>query len=147
MSATHGGRLRGGGSTGAVGTGARRGAPLSDLLCSLRARPQSHRGGGAAGPVPGSGWRRARRPETRLGAPPAGSPLGAPWSEGCKPPRQVGWGTSNKPRFPGEGGESQWQDLAFSGTLPLTCFVALNKSANLSRPNLEIGVHELIQSI
>lgn len=51
------------------------------LGCTLSSRwrpaPEAARepGGGAAGPVPGAGWRRARGPGTGLGAPPAGSPL------------------------------------------------------------------------
>lgn len=52
------------------------------------AEPQRSRGGGAASPVPGAGWRSARPPGTGLGAPPAGNPLGQPWDEGAEPPCQ-----------------------------------------------------------
>lgn len=125
--------------------GARRGAPLSDLLSSLRARPPAE---------PPRRRRGGSRPRRRLGgAPgdrdpargaPAGSPLGTPWSEGGKPPRRVG-SAPQKPRFPGEGAKASSKTWRFHGLRRL--LVALNKSANLFRPNLEIGVHELTQSI
>lgn len=84
--ATHGGRLRCGwrGGHGSHGGAAGRAAIRSALLPARRvpshspAEPRRSRGGGAASPVPGAGWRRARLPGTGLGAPPAGNPRDSP---------------------------------------------------------------------
>lgn len=85
-------------AAGVVGTGVTvrsgaRGDPLRSRPCAPGALPLARgatrsRGGGAASPVPGAGWRSARPPGTGLGAPPAGNPLGQPWDEGAEPPCQ-----------------------------------------------------------
>lgn len=69
---------------GAPGRGGVRGARLSSAPCARRppAEPPRSRGGGAASPVPGAGWRRARTLRPELGAPPAGTPAGLPRGEG-----------------------------------------------------------------
>lgn len=71
-------RLRWAGTAGTAGASgcAARGSALLPASCPP-AEPRRSRGGGAAGPVPGAGWRRAPRPGTGVGAPPAGSP---PWT-------------------------------------------------------------------
>lgn len=67
----------------APGRGGVRGAPLCSAPCAGRppAEPPRSRGGGAASPVPGAGWRRARTLGPELGAPPAGTPAGPPRGE------------------------------------------------------------------
>lgn len=95
--ATHGGRLRCSwrGGHGSHGGAAGRTTIRSAILPARRvpshspAEPRRSRGGGAASPVPGAGWRRAWRRGTGLGAPPAGNPLGQPWDKGPEPPCQV----------------------------------------------------------
>lgn len=71
-------RLRWAGTADTAGASgcAARGSALLPASCPP-AEPRRSRGGGAAGPVPGAGWRRAPRPGTGVGAPPAGSP---PWT-------------------------------------------------------------------
>lgn len=85
--ATHGERLR----CMCGGLDVRRGAAgytaLGSALLLAPARrppaePPRSRGGGAASPVPGAGWRRARTLGPELGAPPAGTPAGLPRGEG-----------------------------------------------------------------
>lgn len=85
--ATHGERLRClcGGQYGYRDTaGCAALALLSSASCARRppAEPPGSRGGGAASPVPGAGWRRARTLGPGLGAPPAGTPEGPPRGEG-----------------------------------------------------------------
>lgn len=78
------------GVTGAAGRAAIRSGlvPGRPAPSHSPAEPQRSRGGGAASPVPGAGWRSARPSGTGLGAPPAGNPLGQPWDEGAEPPCQ-----------------------------------------------------------
>nr|XP_025740016.1 synapsin-1-like [Callorhinus ursinus] len=70
-------RLRWAGTAGATGCAALDSA-LLPAGCPP-AEPRRSRGGGAAGPVPGAGWRRARRPGTGAqGAPCWEPPLDSP---------------------------------------------------------------------
>lgn len=76
----------------APGRGGVCGARLCSAPCARRppAEPQRSRGGGAASPVPGAGWRRARTLGPELGAPPAGTPAGPPRGEGLDAQRPAG---------------------------------------------------------